>query len=455
MTTAPARGAMHALRGDAITFRDDPFVAGAHALRYQRDALIVVAEGRILDIGPADSLLGTLDPAVSVTRYDNSLMLPGFIDAHVHYAQLPVIGAFGRTLLDWLQHHTFPVEQHFSDPALAELTAEVFLDECLRQGITTALVYGTVHEASVDAIFAAAQARGMRLVAGKVLMDRNAPAPLLEDARAGYDATARLVARWHGKDRLQYAVTPRFAPTSTAAQLEFAGALMREHAGLYLQTHLAETRDEIGWVRELFPGCSDYLGVYERYGLAVRRSVFGHGVHLDDSAWERLHACGSAIAHCPTSNNFLGSGHFRMAEAKRPERRVHVALGTDVGAGTTLSMLATMNEAYKVARHTGYAMTAVQAVWLATAGAAHALDMDDRVGALEPGFDADIVVLDLAPTPLIAYRMRFCESIDEALGVLMMLGDDRAIRATYVAGRLAHRRQDAEAGATAGRVQVK
>ncbi|HZP67746.1 MAG TPA: guanine deaminase, partial [Rudaea sp.] len=285
-------------------------------------------------------------------------------------------------------------------------------------------------------------ARGMRMIAGKVLMDRHAPAPLLERAVDGYHASKALIARWHGKDRLAYAVTPRFAPTSTPEQLAMAGALLAEHPGTYLQTHLAETRDEVSWVAKLFADCSDYLEVYEKHGLVQARAVFGHGVHLDDSAWQRLHAAGAAVAHCPTSNNFLGSGHFRVREAVRHDRPVHLALGTDVGAGTTLSMLATMGEAYKVARHTGSALSPTQALWLATAGGARALDLAGTLGALAPGHDADVTVLDLSPTPLIAYRMQFCESIDDALGVLMMLGDDRAVRATYVAGRLAHRRAE-------------
>lgn len=432
-----------ALRGAAVTFVDDPFaVPGEQAMRYESDALLIMQHGRIAAFGPAASLLAQIDRSVPITRYDNALIMPGFIDAHVHYPQLPVIGAFGRTLLDWLQHHTFPIEQHFGDATFARITADVFLDECLRQGITTAMVYGTVHPASVDAFFEAAHARGLRMIAGKVLMDRNAPQPLLEPARAGYDASKILIDKWHGRDRLAYAVTPRFAPTSSAEQLALAGTLLREHPGVYLQTHLAETRDEIAWVASLFPDSRDYLHVYEQHGLVGRRSVFGHGVHLDESAWQRLHEAQAGVAHCPTSNNFLGSGHFCVSEPVHRARPVHVALGTDVGGGTTLSMLATMAEAYKVARHTGCPITPTQALWLATAGAARALDLAGSIGTLAPGGDADVTVLDLSPTPIIAYRMRFADTIDEALGVLMMLGDDRAIHATYVAGRLAHRRAE-------------
>ena len=430
-----------ALRGGAVTFNGDPFAlpAGA-ALRHESDALVVIRDGRIVDFGAAAALLPGLPGDVPVTRYDNALLLPGFIDAHVHFAQLPIIAAYGKSLLDWLEHYTFVIEQRFADPAFAAATAEVFLDECLRQGITTAAVYGTVHPQSVDAFFAAALRRGLRMIAGKAWMDRNAPAPLQDTAVSAYDDSKALIGRWHGRDRLAYAVTPRFAPTSTPAQLAAAGALLAEHPGVYLQTHLAETQDEIAWVARLYPDARDYLDVYARYGLLGRRSIFGHGIHLPEDGWQRLFDAGASVAHCPTSNNFLGSGHFRMADAKRAGRRVEVALGTDVGGGTTLSIFATMNEAYKVARHAGFALSPAQAFWLVTGGAARALDLDGTVGTLAPGCDADIVVLDLGATPLLSWRIPFCESIEDVLAVLMMLGDDRLVAATYAGGRLVHRR---------------
>ena len=430
-----------ALRGAAMTFAGDPFaVPAAEALAFDPDALVVMRDGRIAAFGPAAALLPSLPPAATIVRYANALLVPGFIDAHVHYPQLPIIGACGGTLLDWLEHYAFVAEQRFADPAFAAATAEAYLDECLRQGVTTAAVYGTVHPGSVDAVFAAALARGMRMIAGKSLMDRNAPAALTDTVQRGYDESKALIGRWHRRGRLAYAVTPRFAPTSSPEQLAAAGALVREHDGVYLQTHLAETSDEIAWVKQLFPGAQDYLDVYARHGLLGRRSVFGHGIHLSDGAWQRIFDAGAAIAHCPTSNNFLGSGHFRFGDAKRAPRPVRVALATDVGGGTTLSMLATMAEAYKVARHTGFGLTPIQAFWLATGGGAEALDLAGKVGGLTPGHDADIAVLDLAATPLVAYRMQFCESLSETLAVLMMLGDDRAVRATWVAGRLAHER---------------
>ncbi|MBK7744534.1 MAG: guanine deaminase [Betaproteobacteria bacterium] len=430
-----------ALRGAALSFDDDPFaVPAAAALRHETDAAVVIRDGCIEAFGPAARLLPTLPDDLPVTRYDNALILPGFIDAHVHYAQLPIVAAFGKSLLDWLEHYTFVVEQRFADPAFAAATAEAFLDECLRQGVTTAAVYGTVHPQSVTAFFAAAQGRGLRMIAGKVWMDRNAPPALQDTAQSAYDDSKALIERWHGRGRLAYAVTPRFAATSSPEQLAAAGALLAAHPDVYLQTHLAETQDELAWVRRLYPEAVDYLDVYARHGLVGRRSVFGHGIHLPEDGWQRLHDAGAAVAHCPTSNNFLGSGHFRMADAKRAGRAVRVALATDVGGGTTLSMFATMNEAYKVARHAGFALSPAQAFWLVTRGAAQALDLDGRIGALAPGNDADLVVLDLAATPLLSWRIPFCESIEDVLAVLMMLGDDRLVAATYAGGRLVHRR---------------
>jgi len=441
MTPTTLAGATTALRGATLTFTADPFIVPSRdALRHDPDALIVCAEGRIVAVGPAAEWLPALPPGVPVTRYDSALIVPGFIDTHVHYPQLPVIAAFGRTLLDWLDDYTYVAEQRFADPAFAAVAAEAFLDEALRQGTTTAMVYGTVHAGSTDAFFAAAHARGLRMIAGKLLMDRHAPAALTDTVQSGYDDSKALIDRWHGRGRLGYAVTPRFAPTSTPAQLAAAGALLREHPGVWLQTHLAENHDEIAWVARLFPAARDYLDVYARHGLVGRRSVFGHGIHLAEDAWRRLHEAGAAIAHCPTSNTFLGSGLFRLRDARRASRPVHVGLATDVGGGTTLSMLATMGEAYKVARMAGAPLDAAQLLWLATAGAAQALDLDGVTGTLAPGADADFAVLDLDATPLLRFRMPFCRDVHEQLAVLTLAGDDRAIRATWSGGRCVHDR---------------
>ena len=433
-----------ALRGAIIDFRDDPFLVDAStAFHYEPDGLVICAGGRIEAVGPYGALVDRLPAGTIPVRYPDALICAGFIDAHVHYVQTGIIGAYGDCLLDWLDDYTFVAEQSFADPARASAMAEVFCRELLRNGTTSAAVFCAVYPASVDALFEAAERRGMRMVAGKVLMDRNAPAALLDTPERAYEESKALIERWHGRGRALYAITPRFAPTSSDAELEAAGALRREHPGTYVQSHLSESADEVAWVRDLFPERSDYLDVYAHHGLAGRGSIFAHGVHLTEAEWERLYETGTALAHCPTSNLFLGSGLFDLARAKDPRRPVDVALGTDVGAGTSLSMLTTMNEAYKVAALRGTHVRAVKAFYLATLGAARALGLEDRIGTLAPGSEADIVVLDPNATPLLAFRTGRSASIEETMFLLMVMGDDRAIRATYVGGRLAYERPGA------------
>jgi guanine deaminase len=442
VTPAPA-ATVTAVRGAAISFAGDPFVEGDSALRYQPDAIVAMADGRIVDFGAAADVAARLPAGVEVVRYDGHLIAPGFVDAHVHYPQLGVIGSHGKQLLDWLTTYTFPAEAAFADASHARAAAALFFDELLRAGTTTCAAYCTVHPASVDAFFGEAQSRGVRAITGKVLMDRNAPEALRDTARSGYDESKALIERWHGRDRLAYCVTPRFAATSSPAQLEAAGALWREHPGTYLQSHIAENRAEVAWIRSLFPDRSGYLDVYDHYGLLGTRAIYGHGIWLDEHEFARLHDTGTAIAHCPTSNTFLGSGLFRLHDAKRADRPVAVALGSDVGGGTRLSMLSTMHEAYKVAQLQGTTLTAAQGFHLSTLGATRALGVDDRVGNIAVGMDADLVVLDLHSTPLIAARMRHCSSLAEALFVQMTLADERAVRATWVGGIRAYDRGSA------------
>jgi guanine deaminase len=436
-----------ALRGPALTFVDDPFVVGPErALRYEPDALLAIEDGRIRSFGDFERTRAALAPGAPVTRYgSDSLILPGFVDLHAHYPQTGIVGAFGRRLLDWLNDYTFPAEARFADPAHAREAAGVFLRECLRAGTTTAMVYCTVHPGSVDAFFEESERLGTRMIAGKVLMDRHAPPALLDTAQRGYDESKALVARWHGRGRQLYAVTPRFAPTSTPAQLEAAGALWRESPGSYLQSHVSESRDEVAWVASLHPERRGYLDVYDHHRLLGPRAVYAHGVWLTEGELRRCAETGTALAHCPTSNLFLGSGLFRLGDAKRADRPVRLGLGTDVGAGTSVSLLQTMNEAYKVAQQGGLALAAAHAFYLATRGAAEALELADRIGTLEPGAEADLVVLDLHSTPLVEFRMRGCRDVHEALFVQMTLGDDRAVRETWVAGARRYAR-DAEAG---------
>ena len=427
-----------ALRGAALTFRDDPFLVGRDAaMHYEADALVVIEDGRIKAFGAYAGLKNSLEAGTPVTTYTDALILPGFIDLHVHYPQTQIIGAYGKQLIDWLNRYTFPAEQQFADVNHAREVSKLFLDECLRVGTTTAMVYGTVHAHSVEVFFDEASKRDLRMIAGKVMMDRNAPATLLDTAQTGYDQSKALLEKWQGVGRLGYAITPRFAPTSSPAQLEAAGALWREFPHVHMQTHISENTDEVAWVHELFPDRASYLDVYDHYGLVGKRAVFGHGIHLDEAEWQRLHDAGAAVAHCPTSNEFLGSGLFRFDNAKKKSRPVRVGLGTDVGAGTCLSPLRTMGEAYKIGELCGNSLCAADAYFLATRGAAESLHLEDKIGSIAPGMEADLVVLDLKSTPLIEFRMKFCNSIDEVLAVQMTMADDRATRAVYVAGKLA------------------
>lgn len=405
---------------------------------YFEDGLLVVADGKVAQIGHAAELLPTLAAGTEVVEYPNALITPGFVDTHIHYPQTGMIASYGEQLLDWLETYTFPTERAFADKAHAGEVAEVFLDELLRNGTTTALVFGSVHKESVDAFFEACEKRNLRMIAGKVLMDRNAPDYLTDTAETGYADSKELIERWHGKGRLHYAVTPRFAPTSTPEQLALAGQLFKEYPDLYMHTHLSENRKEIEWVRELFPERQGYLDVYDHHGLIGARSVFAHGVHLCDEECQRLGETGSAVAFCPTSNLFLGSGLFDLEKVE--DFGVRVGLGTDVGAGTSFSQLQSLNEAYKVMQLQGKKLDPFKSLYLATLGGARALYLDDRIGNLQPGKDADFVVLDYQATPLIDYRLRQARTLEEKLFALTILGDDRAVKETFAAGVSVHRK---------------
>jgi guanine deaminase len=436
-SAAPPSSAATAVRGTLISCRDDPFLTDPDsAFTCEPDGLVICRDGKILAVGAYDVTKDQLPPECEVAHYPGCLVSPGFIDTHVHYAQTQVIGAHADGLLDWLGKHTYPVEQELADEKVAAQLAALFCDELLRNGTTCAAVFCTVHMHSVDALFGEAKRRNMRLIAGKVLMDRNAPHALCDTAKSGYDESKALIGRWHGRGRALYAITPRFAATSTAEQLEMAGALWKEHPGVFVQTHIAESRDEVAWVRQLYPDHADYLDVYDHHGLIGRRSLLAHGIHLGETELYRCHKSGAALAHCPSSNLFLGSGLFRLRNAKHPQRPVHVGLGSDIGAGTSFSLLATMGEAYKVAQLNRASISTIEALFLATLGGARALALDDRIGMLQPGHEADLVVLDPQATPLLAARNGQAGSVTEILSVLMTLGEPRAVRATYVAGRL-------------------
>jgi len=428
--------AARVVRGRILTFNDEPRIAGASALTLIERGAALVEDGRIKAVGEASAVLRKAPAGAKVDDHGDKLILPGLIDTHIHYPQTRVIASYGAQLLEWLQKYTFVEEQKLRDPAHAAIVARFFLDELFRQGTTTAMVYCTVHPESVDAFFAESEKRGARMIAGKVMMDRNAPEGLRDTPQRGYDETKALIQRWRGKSRLDYAITPRFAPTSTDAQLEASGALARENPEAYVQTHLCENHAEIALVKELFPWTRTYTEVYQRYGLLGPRTVLGHCIHLEDSEVAMLAESGAVAAFCPTSNLFLGSGLFDMRRLQDRAPPVRVALATDVGGGTSYSMLETANEAYKVLQMNGQTWPAAQAFYQMTLGNARALGLDDRIGAVSEGFEADLVVLDSRATPSMAHRMEAAtDDLAEELFILMTMGDDRAVAETYIAGR--------------------
>lgn len=442
-----SKNSLQAFRGLVLDFVDDPFyVAELESVRYIADGLLVIEDGKVKDLGAYQDLSQKYS-AVPVTSYPGMVILPGFIDTHIHFPQTEMIASYGEQLLEWLNRYTFPTEAKFTDKAYAQEIAAFFLDELLRNGTTTALVFATVHPQSVEAFFEEAQRRNLRMIAGKVMMDRHAPEALLDTAESAYHQTKQLIQTWHQTDRLLYAVTPRFAVTSSPEQLHQAGKLLAEFPDVYLHTHLSENLREVAWVKALFPDRSGYLDVYDQAGLVGNRSVFAHGVHLTEAEFQRLSAAKSAIAFCPSSNLFLGSGLFNLARAKSNHSPVKVGLGTDVGAGTSFSLLRTTHEAYKVAQLQQQKLSPFQALFLATLGGARALSLEDKIGDFETGKEADFIVINRRSTPLMALRNpslsapSLAELADQVFA-LMMLGDDRAVQAVYIAGELAHQRPD-------------
>jgi guanine deaminase len=427
-----------AYRGSVLHFLRDPGDATdpAGSYEYFEDGVLVVRDGHVVETGPAHQVLGRLPAGTPVVDRTGKLILPGFVDCHIHYSQTDVIASYGEQLLEWLERYTYPAERRFADAGHAREVADFFLDELLRNGTTTALVLGTVHPASVDAFFAAAQARSLRMAAGKVLMDRNCPEFLRDTPESGYADSRALIEKWHGRDRLMYAITPRFAPTSTEAQLERAGDLAAEFPDVFVHTHLAENRKEVAWVRDLFPWARSYLDVYARFGLVRPRSVFAHCIHLDEEDLEMLAEQRALAAFCPTSNLFLGSGLFDLRRMRNAG--VLVGIATDVGGGTSFSMLKTLAEGYKIAQLADQPLSAYRAFYLATLGGAQGLHLDDRIGNFVPGKEADFVVVDLAATPLAKRRHARTGTLEERLFMAMMLGDDRFIAETYVLGKRVH-----------------
>jgi len=420
------------LIGQTLSYAGNPLLEGPEAARHSARGGVLIEGGRIVAVGEADDLRRA-HPAARVHDYGQALISAGFVDSHVHYPQTAMIASWGKRLIDWLNSYTFPEEMKFADKDYALEIANRYFDLTLANGTTTVCSYATIHPASVDAFFEAAQARGLRAYAGKTCMDRNAPEGLRDTPQTGYDQSKALLQKWHGTDRLSYVITPRFSPTSTPEQLMAMGALWREHPECLMQTHLSEQTDEVEWVHTLFPQARDYLDTYEAQGLLGEGALFGHAIYLTDREIDRIRETGAALVHCPTSNTFIGSGLFPTMEMAKSG--IRVGLATDTGGGSSFSMLRTMAAAYEVGQLRGTALHPAQLWWLATQGSAQALRAGDRIGNLAPGMEADIVVIDLDSTPAIAQRSRTARDIWEAIFPTIMMGDDRATRAVWIGGQ--------------------
>ena len=420
------------LKGQILSFDRSPFGEGDPQDAAQVSEAVAIRDGKVTGTGTLGEMK-TLQPGSQVVDHGDKLITAGFVDAHVHYPQTAMIASWGKRLIDWLNSYTFPEEMQFGDRAYADEIANRYLDLTIANGTTSVCSYCTIHPESVDAFFTAAQSRGQRVVAGKTCMDRNAPEGLRDTAQSGYDDSKALLQKWHGVDRLSYAITPRFSPTSTPEQLQAMGALWAENPDCLMQTHLSEQTDEIEWVKSLFPQARDYLDTYEEFGLLGARGLYGHAIYLEERERDRLREHGSSLIHCPTSNTFIGSGLFDMAGLMAEGHRI--GLATDTGGGSSFSMLRTMAAAYEVGQLRGTPLHAAQLIWLATQGSAASLRMDDKIGNIAPGMEADLVVLDLASTPAIAQRSTRAKDLWEALFPTIMMGDDRAISEVWIGGK--------------------
>ncbi len=423
---------MQLLLGQTIRFTANPFKEHLpDSVIHEAQGAVAIENGKIAEVGSAHDLRSRY-PQAKVTDYGDALISPGFVDAHAHYPQTAIIASWGKRLIDWLNSYTFPEESRFGDPDHARDIAETYFDLVIAAGTTTTVSYCTIHPESVDAYFTAAATRGLRVLGGKTCMDRNAPDSLQDTAQSAYDDSKALLERWHGTDRLSYVITPRFAPTSTPDQLAALGSLWAEHPEVLMQTHISEQHEEIAWVADLFPDARDYLDVYERHGLLGPGALLGHAIHLTDRERDRIREVDASLIHCPTSNMFIGSGLFDMAGLMEQGHRI--GLATDTGGGSSFSMLRTMAAAYEVAQLRGHPLHPAQLWWLATEGSARTLRMEDRIGTLEVGTDADLAVIDLASTQAIAQRAARAEDIWQAVFPTIMMGDDRAIKAVWANG---------------------
>lgn len=443
MITVSTHTSTQAFRAALLYFHQQPNAQHSQhqdCITYHSDGLLLVQAGKVLACGDYSRLLHLLTDDIPLTHFQNKLLMPGFIDSHIHFPQTEMIASPAPDLLPWLENYTFPTENRFADPVHAAEISEFFLDELLRNGTTTAMVYCTSHKEATNAFFEASHRRNLRMIAGKVLMDRNCPDYLQDTAESGARDSEALIQRWHGTGRQLYALTPRFAPTSTPDQLGRCSELAKTYTDVYIQSHVAESQAEVKWAAELFPHSRSYLDIYDQYGLLRPKAVYGHCIWLDETDRGRMHDTQSVAAHCPTSNLFLGSGLFDVAAAENSQMRY--TLATDVGAGTSFSLLRTMDEAYKVARLQQHYLPALQLFYHCTAGAAEALGLAGQIGTLATGAEADFIVLDTHATPLLARRSSTANSLEELLFAVALLGDDRCIYATYAAGVCVHQRAE-------------
>ncbi len=435
----PAGGPLKGVRGQILTFKADPFLINeAESYDHYADGLIVMQDGVILEVGDYAAVSPKYPQLTDIDAYTDALIMPGFVDTHVHYVQSPMIGSFGDSLLSWLNQYTFPTESKFSNKDFADEVARIFFKEILAQGTTTANVFSTTFAESVDALFEESERYNCRTITGKVLQDRNLPDSLRDpDTRQSIVIAEELLRKWHHRGRQLYAVIPRFAPTSTPEQLTLAGELYQRYIdqGVYMHTHLDEVQSEIDWVTQLFPDSPNYTEVYNRFGLVDRLSVFAHCCIVRPEEWDLLHKAGCGIAHCPSSNLFLGDGEFKYWEAKEATRPVKTGIGTDVGGGTNFSVARQIGEAYKVGMLQSRGMSPLRGFYLATRGGAEALHLEHTIGSVAAGYEADLAVLDMRPSAFAEWRLQYTDDLPSRLFVLATLGLNNLNKATYVAGR--------------------
>ncbi|MEE3241392.1 MAG: guanine deaminase [Pseudomonadota bacterium] len=425
---------MDAYRAEIIYCTNDPSKFGESAICHFEDGLLVVnSSGEIVACGEAKTLLKEWGGNCSYNEYKNHLIVPGFIDSHIHFPQTEMLAAHGEQLLSWLENYTYPVEENFCNKSYSLKIANVFLTELLKNGTTSAVVFGSVHKESVDALFELSYEKNMRIVAGKALMDRNVPLGVSENTLDGFIKSKELIDQWHNKGRLSYAVTPRFAASSSYQQLEGCKKLLNDYPDLYLQTHLSENHEEIDFVKKTYPTFPNYLSIYDEFDFLSRPSIFAHCIHLEEKEWDLLSNTKAVISHCPTSNLFLGSGLFDMKKSRN--FNIPVTIGTDIGAGTSFSMMQTFSEAYKIQQLQGTSLNGFDGLYLMTLAGAKAINLDHRIGTLEAGTEADFVILNYNSTPYMEFRNSKCDTIHDRLFSLLMLGDDRAVSETYIMGK--------------------